>query len=164
MKLQGTRCAVRQWHMDDADSLVRQADNINVARQLRDRFPHPYTRANASAFLKAATSAPEPSNLAIEVDGQSRRPEGTGGMVGWRYVTPGYFNVLGIPLVRGRRFTEEDRLSGAFVAILSESLARRIFPNEDPIGKRLLRGPEGQWTTVIGVARDVTNLGATRES
>jgi RimJ/RimL family protein N-acetyltransferase len=57
--------------MDDADSLVRQANNINVARQLRDRFPHPYTRANASAFLKAATSAPEPSNLAIEVSDQA---------------------------------------------------------------------------------------------
>jgi ribosomal-protein-alanine N-acetyltransferase len=71
VKLQGTRCTVRQWRMDDADSLVRQANNINVARQLRDRFPHPYTRANASAFLKAATSAPEPSNLAIEVDGQA---------------------------------------------------------------------------------------------
>ena len=55
--------------MDDAESLVRQANNINVARQLRDRFPHPYTRANASAFLKAATSAPEASNLAIEADG-----------------------------------------------------------------------------------------------
>jgi RimJ/RimL family protein N-acetyltransferase len=54
--------------MDDAESLVRHANNINVARQLRDRFPHPYSRANASAFLKAATSAPEPSNLAIEVD------------------------------------------------------------------------------------------------
>ncbi|MFL6279220.1 MAG: GNAT family N-acetyltransferase [Vicinamibacterales bacterium] len=71
MKLQGTRCTVRQWRLDDADSLVRQANNINVARQLRDRFPHPYTRANASGFLKAATSAPEPSNLAIEVDGQA---------------------------------------------------------------------------------------------
>jgi RimJ/RimL family protein N-acetyltransferase len=43
----------------------------SVARQLRDRFPHPYTRANASAFLKAATTAPEPSNLAIEVDGEA---------------------------------------------------------------------------------------------
>lgn len=57
--------------MDDAESLVRHADNINVARQLRDRFPHPYARANASAFLKAATSAPEPSNLAIEVEDQA---------------------------------------------------------------------------------------------
>jgi RimJ/RimL family protein N-acetyltransferase len=57
--------------MDDAESVVRHANNINVARQLRDRFPHPYTRANASAFLKAATSAPEPSNLAIDVSGEA---------------------------------------------------------------------------------------------
>src|SRR3954447_17480446 len=71
LKLQGTRCAVRPWRMDDAESLVLHANNVNVARQLRDRFPHPYTRANASAFLKAATSAPEPSNLAIDVSGEA---------------------------------------------------------------------------------------------
>jgi [ribosomal protein S5]-alanine N-acetyltransferase len=71
MRLEGRRCIVRQWQMQDADALVRHADNINVARQLRDRFPHPYTRANASIFLKAATSAAEPSNLAIEVDGEA---------------------------------------------------------------------------------------------
>lgn len=71
MKLQGTHCALRPWRLDDAEALVRHANNINVARQLRDRFPHPYSRANASAFLKAATSSPEPSNLAIEVDSQA---------------------------------------------------------------------------------------------
>ena len=57
--------------MEDAESVVRHANSINVARQLRDRFPHPYTRANASAFLKATLSAPEPSNLAIDVDGEA---------------------------------------------------------------------------------------------
>jgi RimJ/RimL family protein N-acetyltransferase len=56
--------------MDDAEALVRHANNINVARQLRDRFPHPYSRANAHAFLQS-TSAAEPSNLAIEVDGEA---------------------------------------------------------------------------------------------
>jgi RimJ/RimL family protein N-acetyltransferase len=71
LKLQGEQCSVRLWRMDDADSVVRHANNINVARQLRDRFPHPYTRANASAFLKAATSSPEPSNLAIDVGGEA---------------------------------------------------------------------------------------------
>ena len=71
MRLQGSRCTLRQWRMDDAEALVRHADNINVARQLRDRFPHPYTRANASLFLKAATTAAEPSNLAIEVNGEA---------------------------------------------------------------------------------------------
>ncbi len=100
----------------------------------------------------------------IDIEGQPRRPEGTGGMVGWRYVTPGYFGVLGIPIVRGRRFTEQDRDPAAFTVILSESLARRMFPHGDPLGKRILKGPQGQWTTIIGVARDVTNVGATRES
>jgi predicted permease len=101
---------------------------------------------------------------AIDIEGQPRRPEGSGGMVAWRYVTPGYFAALGIPIVRGRPFTEQDRDPAAFAAILSESLARRMFPYEDPIGKRILKGPQGQWTTVVGVARDVTNLGAERQS
>jgi [ribosomal protein S5]-alanine N-acetyltransferase len=57
--------------MADADALVRHADNINVARQLRDRFPHPYSRANAQAFLKAAVSSPDTSNLAIDVQGEA---------------------------------------------------------------------------------------------
>jgi RimJ/RimL family protein N-acetyltransferase len=71
LKLIGKRCTVRPWRMDDAESIVSHANNINVARQLRDRFPHPYTRANAIGFLKAATNAPEPSNLAIEVSGEA---------------------------------------------------------------------------------------------
>ena len=54
--------------MEDVDAVVRHANNINVARQLRDRFPHPYTRANAMAFLKSAVANSDASNLAIEVD------------------------------------------------------------------------------------------------
>ena len=57
--------------MSDADAVVRHANNLNVARQLRDRFPHPYARANALAFLKIAAASPQPSNLAIEVDGEA---------------------------------------------------------------------------------------------
>jgi RimJ/RimL family protein N-acetyltransferase len=48
---------------------VEQANNINVAKYLRDRFPHPYTRKDAHEFLKFAAATPDPSNLAIEVDG-----------------------------------------------------------------------------------------------
>ena len=69
--LQGVRCTVRTWQKADAESLVRHADNINVARHLRDRFPNPYTRQDARAFLKHATAANDPTNLAIEVDGEA---------------------------------------------------------------------------------------------
>ena len=71
MQLTGTRCTVRPWRMEDVDALVHHANNINVARQLRDRFPHPYTRANATGFLKTAIGSFDPSNLAIEVNGEA---------------------------------------------------------------------------------------------
>lgn len=70
----GQRCTIRPWRASDADSLVRHANNIEVARHLRDRFPHPYTRSDAQAFLKhAVPGAPEdrPTNLALEVDGEA---------------------------------------------------------------------------------------------
>jgi ribosomal-protein-alanine N-acetyltransferase len=72
MTLQGTRCLLRTWRMSDAEALVRHANNVNVARQLRDRFPHPYTRAHASAFLHLATGGSDrPTNLALEVGGEA---------------------------------------------------------------------------------------------
>jgi len=71
MWLQGECCSVRPWTDADVASLVEHADNINVARHLRDRFPHPYTKQNARDFLKYAASSPDPSNLAIEVDGRA---------------------------------------------------------------------------------------------
>lgn len=69
--LKGTRCVVRQWRRTDAESLAHHANNLNVAMYLRDRFPHPYAIADAKTFLKHAASAEDPSNLAIEVDGQA---------------------------------------------------------------------------------------------
>lgn len=69
--LRGQRCTIRPWRLADADSLVRHANNLNVAKQLRDRFPHPYSRANALTFLKFATQDDDPTNLAIEVHGEA---------------------------------------------------------------------------------------------
>ena len=71
LPLEGVRCTVRAWRKADADSLVHHADNINVARHLRDRFPNPYTRQDARAFLKYATASNDPTNLAIEVAGEA---------------------------------------------------------------------------------------------
>jgi len=67
--LTGRRCTVRPWRRTDVDALVHHANNINVAKQLRDRFPHPYTRSDAKFFLKHATAAEDPTNLCIDVDG-----------------------------------------------------------------------------------------------
>jgi len=71
MHLRGRHCDLRPWRIDDAAPLVRHANNINVARHLRDRFPHPYTIDDAYGFLRFAASASTPSNFAIEVDGEA---------------------------------------------------------------------------------------------
>ena len=69
LRFEGPLCCIRPWRESDAASLIEHADNINVARHLRDRFPHPYTRQSARAFLEHAAAQPDPSNLAIEVGG-----------------------------------------------------------------------------------------------
>lgn len=71
LELAGQRCTLRPWRYDDAEALARHANNINVARQLRDRFPHPYTRGAAHAFLRFTVPADRPTNLAIVVDGEA---------------------------------------------------------------------------------------------
>jgi predicted permease len=101
---------------------------------------------------------------AIEIEGKPPRPEGTGGMVEWRYVTPGYFTTMGIPIVRGRAFNEQDRGSNDFSVILSRRLAQALFPNEDPVGKHILKNSRGLWFTVTGIADDVKNLGPAHPS
>jgi RimJ/RimL family protein N-acetyltransferase len=70
--LHGSRCVLRPWRAGDADALVRHANNVNVAKQLRDRFPHPYTRRHAAEFLQHVTLGGQQSaNLAIDVDGEA---------------------------------------------------------------------------------------------
>ena len=71
MQLRGERCIVRPWRAGDADALAAHANNPNVARQLRDRFPHPYTRRAAAEFLQRVTINAPPADFAIEIDGRA---------------------------------------------------------------------------------------------
>jgi predicted permease len=66
-----------------------------------------------------------------------------------RYVTPGYFRAMGIPLLRGREFTARDVATPPVNVLINQALARAYFPNEDPVGRTLDRG------VIIGVVGDV---------
>jgi len=77
-------------------------------------------------------------------------------------VSPSYFQVLGMQLIQGRNFTEQDKRDGLPVAIVNETMARRFWPDEDPIGKRFTfgyAGPQARWLTVVGVVRDSRRQG-----
>jgi predicted permease len=70
-------------------------------------------------------------------------------------VTPSFFDTLKIPIVRGRGFTAQDTETSTRVVIVNETLARQMWPGQDPIGKRLvITRPDGRLWEVVGVARD----------
>src|SRR5262249_35120801 len=67
-----------------------------------------------------------------------------------------YLETISIPLLRGRRFTAEDRLDSQPVMIISQNLAQQLWPHQDPMGKRILRADaKTPWRTVVGVVGDV---------
>jgi hypothetical protein len=82
-------------------------------------------------------------------------------MVVWRYVTRGYFNTLGIHIQRGRGFENGDRSAGESTIVLSDALARKLFPGGRAVGQRLII--DGQTSMVIGIAADVRNNGPAGE-
>ncbi|WP_321478083.1 ABC transporter permease [uncultured Paludibaculum sp.] len=96
------------------------------------------------------------------LEGSVRTPaQPNSGIVIWRHVTPGYFRALGIPIVKGRAFNEEDRGAKQFAIVVSQSLASKLFPGEDALGKQMRRFPRGPLYTVVGIAASVRNGGLT---
>ncbi|HEY7184509.1 MAG TPA: FtsX-like permease family protein, partial [Blastocatellia bacterium] len=98
---------------------------------------------------------------ALTIEGRPLPPPGQGIEVAFRVSRPGYFHTMGVPLRAGRDFTERDTPDAPGVIILNETLARRNWPAEDPVGKRVTlddlrdnsRPP--QWLTVVGVVKDI---------
>jgi putative ABC transport system permease protein len=76
----------------------------------------------------------------------------------FREISPGYFTALGMRMLRGRDFTEGDGAGSPSVVIVSDELARRYWPGEDPIGRRLSRSDHpkpSDWSTIVGVVESV---------
>ena len=82
------------------------------------------------------------------------RPETENKPSGLRYhVSPAYFQTMGIELIKGRLFTAEDTPATPSVAIIDEVLARRYFPNEDPLGQRLKASADAPGIEIVGIVR-----------
>ena len=70
-----------------------------------------------------------------------------------------YAKATGVRLVRGRFFSDEDLRHPNTLAVINEAAARAYFPGEDPIGKQIIRGPQKEWKTIVGVVSDTKNEG-----
>lgn len=85
-------------------------------------------------------------------------PEGGEPRASYIAISSEYFRTLQIPLIKGRALTEHDNASSPHVVLINETMAKRYFPNQDPIGKRVeLRWGEPDWNEIVGVVPDVKN-------
>jgi predicted permease len=160
-------------------------DNVTEAAvslpQFRYSTPQQWTafskelleRLHAQPGLQeSALAAPLPMDrqgqaaFVFTIVGNPPLPPGKSTTADYATVSPGYFHVMRIPLRRGRFFSEQDVPSKPNVAIISETFAKRYFPNQDPIGRQLEFGfpPNGNVPReIVGVAGDVRDVALSRE-
>ncbi len=144
-------------------SLSRQ-QYPDVARQLAFSERLEERLQSASGMLDVAVGDSHPPDVplrskrmhGLKIDGRDQVSPSEGTAV-WRAVTPGYFQTLGIRVLRGRVFTEQDRTPGRDVTVISDRLARWLFRGADPLG-HFLDGAQ-----IVGVVADVRNSGGTAE-
>jgi len=115
------------------------------------------------ASVGAVTRLPLGGNVTsfVQIEGQPVQP-GRWPEIDFRRASDDYFRTMGIPLLKGRFVTEQDVTSGAGLIVINEAMARRFWPNEDPIGKRLRTGvnpDQANWQTIVGVVGNVRHLG-----
>ncbi|HEX8136906.1 MAG TPA: ABC transporter permease [Pyrinomonadaceae bacterium] len=106
----------------------------------------------------------------LSIEGREPPPTGEEEAVSYRVIDQNYFRTMGIPLLRGRYFTEQDNSQSQPVVMINETMARRYWPNEEPLGRRLrVQFPAAKvpwrpeandnWRTIVGVVGDVKEEG-----
>jgi putative ABC transport system permease protein len=100
------------------------------------------------------------ASLNFQIEGQPRLGDADQPRAKYRAASGGYFVALGIPLLGGRLFDSRDNQHTPKAVIINETAARRYWPDDNPIGKRILSGlDQEQWSTIIGVVGDVKHAG-----
>ena len=87
----------------------------------------------------------------FDIEGRPLGPGDPGPHSDLNWITPGYFQAMRIPLLRGRFFTDQDRLGTQPVVVIDENLARQYWPHQDPVGQHLRRGNRSPWATIVGL-------------
>ncbi|HTK50487.1 MAG TPA: FtsX-like permease family protein, partial [Gemmatimonadaceae bacterium] len=101
-------------------------------------------------------------DLAMGLEGRPFKADGTDPLADYRVVTSRYFDVMGIPVLRGRVFTDDDANARYTPLLISEGLAREIWGDDtDPVGHRLRFGPNAPWMPIVGVVADAKNRSLT---
>jgi putative ABC transport system permease protein len=140
-----------------------KAQRVNFYNQLLERL----RAAPGVVDVAAVTQLPLFSGASwaqeITLEGREAAPSDAKPSARVFAATPRYFQTMGVPLLQGRDFIEQDGGDGQLNVIVSESFARRFWPNENPIGKRFRSGAFDLFGTVVGVVGNVRNAGLESE-
>src|SRR4029079_4532431 len=95
----------------------------------------------------------------IGIDGRAT-PPGEWPEAEFRRAVHHFFPAMGIPIIRGRAFTDADTPTSPPVVVINQTMARQMFPGEDPVGRRIRFGsPSSPWVTIVGIVGDVRHSG-----
>ncbi len=127
----------------------------------------PGVEAAGAVYLRPLMLGPIGQGVRVSIEGQpeTRQAAEANPTLNHQIATPGYFEAMRIPLRRGRFFTDGDTPDAPRVAIVGESTARRLWPGQDPLGRKVLMAaftpgsPPRAWRTVVGVVSDVRYRG-----
>jgi putative ABC transport system permease protein len=136
-----------------ADSSAQSRAAIDA--YLKDLRAVPGTKMVAAGF-GAPFTGPAVNQRGVHIDGDAPDIEDRPTLASWKSVTPGYLETLGVPLIRGRYFTERDREGAARVAIVNEAFVNAYLGRRDPIGKSITKVGE-----IVGVVGDTKNQSLT---
>src|SRR5947207_7178078 len=136
----------------------RYPDNHRIAvfeRELGERLQGK-PGVTSAAFTTYLPLGGLENSWSFVIEGRPPLPVGTYNIAMHRPVSVGYFETIGIPLLRGRSFKSADTAEAPWVVVINDSMAREYWPSENPIGQRLqASGRQPTWRTVIGVVGDV---------
>jgi putative ABC transport system permease protein len=140
-----------------------KAQRVNFYNQLLERMRTAPGVVDAAAVTQLPLFSGASWAQEITPEGRDAAPDGAKLSARTFAVTPRYFQTMGIPLLQGRDFTEQDSGDAQLNFIVSESFARRFWPNENPLGKRFRVNSFDLFGAVVGVVGNVRNAGLESE-
>jgi putative ABC transport system permease protein len=143
------------------ESYARPEQRVNFFQALLERL-RTMPNVKAASMVSHLPFGYSKSGRDVTIEGAPPRRPGESLIVFGRSIDPDYFQTLKVRLLRGRFFDTHDP-AGPLVAVINETMARRCWPNQDPVGKRFAEGRGDRWVTVVGVAADMRQTSLAEE-
>ncbi len=146
-------------NMDPHEAGYKKAQAQQFYSHLLDRMRAIPGVKSASLALLYPSNAVMAYMMPVEAKGHAIPAGSAAPTIEANIVSPDYFKTMQIPIVRGRPFLDSDTATSSKVAVVNQTLARRLWPKDDPLGESFsISGPNGPWVKVVGIARNSTYL------